>query len=967
MAGKPFPRAVYRLQLNREFTFDDAHRIVPYLHALGISHLYVSPCLKARAGSLHGYDIVDHASLNPELGGSEAFARLVDNLRVHGMGLILDIVPNHMGIGSGENEWWLDVLENGQASAYATYFDIDWHPIRESLRGKVLLAILGDHYGKVLEAGELRLAFDEQRGEFGVYYCDRRLPLDPETYPVILTHETEKFTALANAENHALLEWHSVVTDFEQLRQLRADHVERARSAAACKRRLAAFCALSPCARAFVDEMIILFNGVAGKPESFDQLHELLELQSFRLAYWRVAADEINYRRFFDINDLVCLRQQIPEVFEASHRLILALIAEGNVDGLRIDHVDGLWHPRAYCERLQNEFSRIATQEPNRADTTVSQPFYLLVEKILAGYEHLRDDWPIAGTTGYDFANSVNGLFVHAPSEHRLTKAYHRFIGERLEFDDVLYDRKRQVIKTQMSNQLTTLVNLLAEIAEAERTTRDYSLNGLREAILEVVAYFPVYRTYIVADDIQDEDRRFVEWAIAHAKKRSPAADLTIFDFIHDVLLLRNLEDCSTEYCGLVLQFVMRFQQYTAPVMAKGMEDTSFYVYNRLVSLNDVGGDPRRFGTSVAAFHHANQQRLKQWPLSLITLSTHDSKRSADVRARINVLSELAIEWRQRQYRWRRLNRAKKHHIDTLLAPSHNAEYLLYQTLLGTWPQEELDAETLASFAGRIESYMLKAIREAKIHTSWINPNQIYEQAVSSFVQALLNPKKSRAFHDDFLHFQNRVALFGLYNSLSQTVLHLTSPGIPDIYQGTELWHFTLVDPDNRRPVDFALRERYLHELQRAEHESGSQRLLQDMLAHLEDGRAKLFVIWKTLAYRNAHPELFSRGDYVPLEAIGEKAEHICAYLWQRGDDTLIVIVGRWFALLETDQNTSAFLWQDTRIAIPETLKDISFQNVFSKTSARVQDVDGGLYLIAEEVFQHFPVALLASNVEIAP
>lgn len=961
MANKPVPSAVYRLQLNRDFTFDDASRIVPYLHLLGISHVYASPCLKSCAGSSHGYDIVDHSKLNPELGGSGAFAHLVDNLHAHGMGLILDIVPNHMGIGSGENDWWLDVLENGQASAYATYFDIDWHPIRESLRGKVLLPVLGDHYGKILEAGELQLAFDEKSGEFGVYYYDRHLPLDPETYKVILTHETEQFAALANAENHALLEWHNLMIDFEQLRQVRTAPIERARSAAACKQRLAAFCAQSPSARAFVDEVVTLFNGVIGKPDSFDSLHQLLELQSYRLAYWRVAADEINYRRFFDINDLVCMRQQIPEVFEASHKLILALIAEGNVDGLRIDHVDGLWNPLAYCERLQSEFNRISTQESNQNDEATNPPLYLLVEKILAGYEHLRDDWPIAGTTGYEFANLVNGLFVHAPSESRITKTYHRFIGEKLKFDDVLYDRKRQVIKTQMSNQLTTLVNLLAKIAEAERTTRDYSLNGLREALLEVVAHFPVYRTYITAEDIHEEDHRFVDWAIAQAKKRSPAADITIFDFIHDVLLLRNLEERSTEYSGQVLQFVLRFQQYTAPVMAKGMEDTSFYVYNRLISLNDVGGDPRRFGTSVAAFHHANQQRLKQWPLSLITLSTHDSKRSSDVRARINVMSELAMEWRQSQSRWRRLNRKKKQRLDALLAPSLNAEYLLYQTLLGTWPLEELDAESLASFTGRIEDYMLKAIREAKIHTSWINPNQSYEQAVSGFVQALLNPRKSPAFRADFLAFQNRIVRFGLYNSLAQTLLHLTSPGIPDLYQGTELWSFTLVDPDNRRAIDFALREQNLEALQRVEQ---GPRLLQDMLAHIEDGRAKMFVIWKTLAYRKAHPELFWCGGYLPLETVGEKAEHICAYLWQDGDDTLIVVAGRWFAHLETDRGTHGFLWRNTRIAVPDALESMAFRNLFSNTTVRVQNVDGGRYLIVEEILKHFPVALLASDAE---
>lgn len=959
MDNKALPRAVYRLQLNPDFTFVDARNIVPYLHTLGISHLYLSPCLTPRTGSSHGYDIVDHGRLNPELGGGEAFSDLVDTLHARDMGLLLDFAPNHMGIGYGENAWWMDVLENGQASSYASYFDIDWHPIRESLRGKVLLPVLDDHYGKVLEAGKLELEFDQKRGEFSVRFLEQRLPLDPETYPAILAHEMERFAALVSQENHTLIEWHSLISDFERLRQLRTVPIERSHSAAACKQQFASLYQQSPNIRVHLSKLLTIFNGKPGQAKSFDNLHRLLELQAFRLTYWRVASDEINYRRFFDINHLVCLRQQNPEVFEASHRLILALVADGSIDGIRIDHIDGLWNPRSYCQCLQEEFSRITNQTPDRGDTFPKQVLYLLVEKILAEYEHLRDDWPIAGTTGYEFANLVNGLFVHIPSERELSHIYAHFIGQQLTFDEVLYDCKRQVIRNQMSSHLTMLVNLLGTIAESERTTRDYTLNGLREALTEVVVCFPVYRTYIMADDIADEDRRFVEWAINQAKKRSPTADITIFDFIRDVLLLQNLEGRSAEYDVQLKLFVMKFQQYTAPVMAKSMEDTSFYVYNRLLSLNDVGGDPRHFGTSVAAFHHANQQRLRQWPASLITLTTHDSKRSGDVRARINVLSELAQDWQQAASRWRRLNRSKKRRVDGQLAPSHNAEYLLYQTLLGAWPVEHRDSKSIQSFTTRIEAYMLKAAREAKIHTSWINPNLDYEQVVSGFVQAVLNPKKSSTFHDDFLALEYRVTRIGFYNSLSQTLLLLTSPGVPDLYQGTELWRYTLVDPDNRRTVDFDIRQQHLNSLQNTDEASDRVHLLENLLKHIDDGRVKLFVIWKTLAFRKTCPELFWRGDYLPLKAIGEKAEHICAFQRRDGNSFILAITGRWFARLEQNPDTHAFMWQDTRIELPHSLKDAAFRDIFSETIIRLSMLDDVPYLPISEVFRHLPIALL--------
>lgn len=950
MRPEMVPRAVYRLQLNPAFTFTDARHIVPYLHALGVSHLYLSPCLKPRAGSSHGYDIVDHGRLNPELGGNEAFAELVDCLHAHEMGLILDIVPNHMGIGTAENLWWQDIMENGSASAYSAYFDIDWHPLRESLRGKVL------------EAGHLKLEFDGARGEFSMHYYEHRLPIDPETYPMILAHDIELFASLACEEHHALLEWHGLIADFEKLQQFRASPMEKARFAAACKQQLTVLLQRSSCTKDYLDRMIIVFNGTAGQRESFNPLHELLELQAFKLSYWRVASDEINYRRFFDINHLACLRQQTPEVFEASHKLILALVADGSIDGLRIDHADGLWDPGTYCRQLQHQAGRIQPRSREATPNASDQPLYLIVEKILAGYEHLPDDWPVAGTTGYEFANLVNGLWVDSRAERDLTQIYARFIGQTLDFDEVLYDRKRQVIRNQLSSHLTTLVNLLGAIAEYDRSTRDYTLNGLREALIEIIALFPVYRTYIGVGDIKEEDRRFVVWAIAQAKKRSPAADITIFDFIQDVLLLQNLDGLNTEYASQVQRFVMKFQQYTAPVMAKGMEDTSFYVYNRLVSLNDVGGDPRRFGTSIAAFHHANLQRLKQWPASLITLATHDSKRSGDVRARIDTISELVPDWKQALSGWRRLNRGKKTRVDGQLAPSRNAEYLLYQTLLGTWPGDNLNDEAMQTFAERIANYLLKAVREAKIHTSWINPNQDYEQAVSRFVLALLNPKQSGAFYEDFLAFWRRIKPLGFYNSLAQTLLLLTAPGVPDLYQGTELWQYTLVDPDNRQPVDFALRQRYLQGLQETQIHSSPAKTLQYLLLHIEDGRAKLFIIWKTLNLRKAYPALFYRGDYQALETRGNMAEHICSFLRRDGEHVVLIAICRYFARLQQGPNPHTFEWADTHIVLPDNLTEWVLLNVFSEKRVQVTLANGQPGLFAQALFEQMPLALLTSD-----
>lgn len=960
MNARQPPRATYRLQFSHEFTFSQAERIVPYLAALGVSHVYASPCLKARAGSLHGYDIVDHTQLNPEIGSREQFGALVDALHQCGMGLILDWVPNHMGIAGNENPWWLDVLEHGQSSRYAAYFDIDWHPIRESLRGQVLLPVLGDHYGRVLENGELNLEFNAALGEFSVRYLEHRFPIDPETYPLILAHRVERLSSSTEEDGHVLIEWHSLITEFERLGGARCTPLERYRSAAACKRQLAELYARSPCVREFLRENIAALCGEVGQPETFDPLHALLERQSFQLAYWRVASDEINYRRFFDINELACLRQENPEVFDATHRLLLGLIADGSVDGLRIDHPDGLYDPRDYFRQLQREAGRIVkASDPEKQGQ--GRCIYVAVEKILAGYERLREDWLVAGTTGYDFANLVNGLFIYPAAERTLTRLYDHYTGQHQLFEEVLYDRKRRIILLEMSSELTTLVNLLSGIAQSNRRTRDYTVTGLRDALLEVVACFPVYRTYITANGVTEEDRRFVTWAVAQARKRCPLADATFLDFVQRMLLLEYAEDAAAEEQARILRFTMKFQQYTAPVMAKGMEDTAFYVYNRLVSLNEVGGDPRRFGVSIAAFHHANQQRLEHWPDSMLNTATHDSKRSGDVRARINVITELAEEWQHAVARWSRLNRNKKISVDDQPAPSRNDEYLLYQTLLGAWP---LEADEQVPLLGRIEAYMAKATREAKIHTSWSHPNDEYERSIIEFVRALFDRNRSQRFLQDFSAFQQRIARFGCFNSLSQVLLLLTSPGVPDLYQGTELWRFNLVDPDNRRPVDFDSRSTMLADLCRAHRHPAAPESLLDLLRNPEDGRAKLFLIWKTLAARQAYRELFARGDYLPLETRGKNAEHLCAFIrrWQK--TTVIVIAARWFARLPEGPHgcpVGSAVWEDTTIIVPTFCREAPIADALGGGAVEMADLPGGPSLSAAQVLNHFPVGLLIS------
>src|SRR6266850_549183 len=711
------PDATYRFQFHAKFRFADALKLVPYLARLGISHLYASPFLKARPGSTHGYDIIDHNAVNPEIGTEAELRKLIDTLREHGMGLVPDLVPNHMGVLHADNAWWLDVLEKGRASPYARYFDIDWS------RGKLLLPVLGKHYGEALEAGELKL--ENKGGRWSVRYFDHRFPLDPKT--------TRK------------------------LRPLK-------------------------------DPMA---------------LHRLLERQHYRLAYWRVASDEINYRRFFEIADLAGIRVEDRTVFEATHSLICRLARRGSIDGLRIDHPDGLADPREYLERLNESFVRP----------------WIVVEKILADYEQLPEDWPIHGSTGYRFVNVLSGVYIDKHAEAHFDRVYQRFTGERASFEEIAIASRHLIMNTTLAAELFMLSNWLARIAGGNRFTRDFTASGLRKALAEIAACFPVYRAYVSARGVSDTDRKWIDWAVKAAKRASRIADPDVFDFVHGVLTLDAAPPKGPRRREM-LRFAMRYQQFTAPVVAKGVEDTAFYRYNRFIALNEVGGHPAHFGLSLKAFHAASENRAKRWPTTMLGSSTHDTKRSEDARARLAVLSELASSWRLWLRRWSMINRSHR----TEDSPSRADEYHFYQALIAVWPAE----------VERLKAYMLKSAREAKQHTSWINPDTEYEAALERFVTGAL---ASPLFQKELSDALPRLGHLGLLVSLSQALVKVASPGVPDYYQGTELWDFSLVDPDNRRPVDFRVRTKLLDQLARRPPD------VAELLANLADGRAKLHVI----------------------------------------------------------------------------------------------------------------------------
>lgn len=922
------PICTYRLQFNRQFTFNRAREIVPYLHELGVSDAYASPYFQARQESLHGYDITDHNKLNAAIGSRAEYDAWIADLRARGMGQIADFVPNHMGIGEPLNHWWMDVLENGPSSLYAKYFDIDWRPIKTDLHDKVLLPILGDQYGRVLERGELQLRFEN--GTFTLHYFDHVFPIAPGTYRFILSLALEKLAPFKDQDFYA--DFQSILTALEYLpRHTETDPekiAERAREKEVIKRRLERRCQEAPQVEQAINEAVRQINGRPGDSRSFDILDQLLNAQSYRLAFWRVAAEEINYRRFFDVNDLAAIRMELPEVFEATHQLLLHLVQSGAVTGIRIDHPDGLYLPQAYFQNLQRRCAQ-ALAKPLPED---GRAIYLLVEKILMGEEKLPRDWPVHGTTGYDFTNQVAELLVDSSAEQAMDKIYRRFIGHSLHFRHLLYAKKRQVMRLSLANDVNVLGNMVDRLSEQNRGYRDFTLQALVMAVRETIACFPVYRTYLAPGrPLREEDRQVIERAIAAAKRRNPGIEESVFNFLRDILLFRFPDEIDEQTPAAHEHFVLKFQQYTGPVMAKGLEDTVFYIFNRLAGLNEVGAEPQRFGIRIEEFHRRNQDRQRDWPATMLATSTHDTKRSEDVRARMVAISEVPQLWRQSLQKWRVLNRRRKKHFEEVDAPDPNEEYLLYQTLLGTWPVNAsgiAEQHAGAEYVGRIQSYMAKALNEAKINTSWVQPNESWLAAMRDFVGRILDPSPRNKFLPTFRPIAEEIARLGAINSLTQTLLKLTSPGVPDIYQGNEIWDFSLVDPDNRRPIDYELRRTMIHCLTTANPAA--------LLENWGDGRIKLFLTTQLLRFRNRQADLFRLGNYIPLESTGEFAESCIGFVRE--------FQGRWIAAIAPRLSSRVGFppigqrWKDTSLRMPQNLLFENAREVFTNRELKVSD-----------------------------
>ena len=988
-----FPESTYRLQFHAGFTFRDALAIVPYLHALGITHCYASPFLQARSGSTHGYDIINYQALNPEIGTDADYEDLCQALQAYGMGQVLDIVPNHMGITGNANDWWRDVLENGPASPYAGFFDIAWYASpRVEMHEKVLLPILGTFYGKALESQEIRLEY--AAGAFTLHYFDHCFPVAPQSYAMILGYRRDdELATLLGKDAEVLAEYDSILTAIGHLPPRSetdpAKVAERQREKEVIKRRLATLTEAHPQVRECIEHKVALFNGTPGDPHSFDLLDALLQAQAYRLCHWRVASEEINYRRFFDINELAALSMEKPEVFAATHGLILRLLGEGKVHGVRIDHPDGLYDPQQYLQRLQQHYVRCVAQQQLATDTSsdtlrdqdintllgaemvqtgdtmgevLSRPLYIVVEKILGVRESLREDWPVYGTSGYDFLNVLNGLFINAENCRALTRIYCDWTQELRAFADVVYDAKRLIMQISLSSEVHMLAYQLDRLAQQHRRSRGFTFNSLRHALQEVIACFPVYRSYMTSDALHPDDCRYVQQAVARAQRKNPAVSRELFEFVEDMLLLKYPASAREADQEAQRRFVGKFQQVTAPVMAKGLEDTAFYIYNRLLSLNEVGGDADRFGVSPEELHRVFQVRQAQWPRALSALSTHDTKRSEDVRARLNVLSELPEEWQGCLQRWSALNAQYRQELDTKPVPGANEEYLLYQTLLGAWPLEPYSAEEYAAFVERIQAHMQKALHEAKVHTSWVNPDPAYDQAVQQYIAKILDSQTNAAFLEDLRPFQRRLSHYGLLNSLSQTLLKITAPGVPDTYQGTELWDFSLVDPDNRRPVEYAPRHRLLQALQASMTAENRCALAQELLTSMEDGRIKLYVTALALTCCRSHPGLFTAGDYLPAQAIGAKRQHVFGFARWQGNHGAIVVVPRLVAgLLQTGQDTPVGkkVWQDTQLLLPRVNPHRAWHNVFTGEPVTMTVQDGFSTVALAETMGHFPVALL--------
>jgi (1->4)-alpha-D-glucan 1-alpha-D-glucosylmutase len=974
------PASTYRLQLHREFPFAAARDVVAYLANLGVSACYTAPYFTASPESTHGYDVCNHNEVSPDLGGATGHAAFVDALQAKGLGHVVDFVPNHMGIGTNSNSWWKDVLESGPSSPSARFFDIEWAPVKTELHAKLLLPILGDQYGKVLERGELQLAF--QDGQLVLKYFEHEMPINPRQSPRVFRRAVKPLTEALGHDDTNLHELLSIIAALENMPPYTArepDQVaERQREKEVARKRLIRLIADAPMVGEQLNAAVLEVNGEPGRAESFDALHELLEAQPYRLSYWRTASHEINYRRFFDINTLAGLRVERSDVFEATHRLLSELIASGRVQGVRIDHPDGLFDPARYFEMLQDRAAEVWDVGRSSNGGRPDRPLYVVAEKVLSGRERLPVRWAVHGTTGYNFLNELNGLFVSPTQARRMRRAYAKLTGRTEAFDDVLYASKRLIMETAMASELSVLAHMLDRIGESNRKSRDFTLEALRDAITEVVACFPVYRTYVDEQGWTPEDRAVVVQAVSRARRRNPAMEASLFDFLLEVVLPRAAGEplgraaerrggypaADANEARERLRFAMKLQQYTGPVQAKGLEDTAFYRYNLLLSLNEVGGDPSRVGRGMDEFHSMAMQRLHDWPYELLATSTHDTKLGEDVRARINVLSEIPDEWAREVSRWMRLNRAHRSMVEGEPAPDRNDEYRFYQAVVGTWPPAAGPKGASSDYVDRLKGFMIKSVREAKLHTSWITPNIDYENAVVRFVERVLTGAGGARFVPAMLSLQRRVAALGALNSLAQVLLKIASPGVPDFYQGSELWDLNLVDPDNRRLVNFDVRTGLLAEVDTILQLPVEARAaeISSLLGSWPDGRIKLLVTAAGLRLRRDREALFLEGEYLPLVTETTVNADVIAFARVRGDDVVMVAAPRLTAPLvaaDLALPLGGAGWKTSRVMLPPALASRCFRHEITGAEIRPTSGAGQTWIFAGELFETLPVALV--------
>jgi (1->4)-alpha-D-glucan 1-alpha-D-glucosylmutase len=926
------PAATYRLQFSPDFGFSRARAILPYLHDLGISDVYASPIFQARAGSLHGYDVVDPNRLNSELGTPEEFEALIEEVHRHGMGWIQDIVPNHMAY-DGQNHMLMDILESGQGSVFSDYFDIDWNHPYESMRGKVLAPFLGGFYGECLENQEIKLQYDQDG--LSISYHSLRFPAHIESYSTVFAHGLGALRRKLGSRHPDFIKLLGVHYALKNL-PAKEETRDRADQVAFVKSMLWELYTTSPEIREFIDANVGRFSGTKGDPASFNPLDQLLAEQLYRLSFWKVAAEELNYRRFFNINDLISLRVEEEKVFRHTHALIFKLVREGKFTALRIDHIDGLYDPLNYLKRLRQELGDV----------------YLTVEKILALGEDLPAEWPVQGTTGYDFLNHVGGIFCARQNEGKFSEVYGQFTGLRSSCRDILSEKRRLIIGKYMAGDIDGLAHLLKGISSRDRHAADVTLYGLKRALVEVLTFFPVYRSYVSHEAFTAKYRSHLEEAIQRAKEVNPGLVLEL-NFIERFLLLKFTNQTDGEKRDWT-HFIMRFQQLTGPLMAKGFEDTTLYVYNRLLSLNEVGGDPERFGMLVEEFHHFNQKRGR---LSMNATATHDTKRGEDAAARIHVISELPEEWENNIRNWSTLNRAKKTILRGREIPDRNDEYFLYQTLVGAFP---LNTDQNSNFLERLKAYIIKAVREAKVHTEWLKPDLAYEGAYTAFVEEILKPAEGNQFLNELVGFIQKVSFYGMVNSLAQTLIKIAAPGVPDFYQGTELWQRSFVDPDNRRPVDYESRRKFLEDIKRQEPRN-PLRFVNELLATWADGRIKLYLIYKALNFRRSRQALFLEGNYIPLHASNGINEHLCAFARNHGKTWALIVVPRLITKLAVPGKLPLRpeVWGSGTLSLPKPAPG-RWVNILTGAQLEVNPETQGLAL--NDLFAYFPVALLSAD-----